>query len=149
MTDYQRDKWIEQGKRFESFLNELGLNQVAAAKIVGTQQASISKCINGKIGLPEKWVLRLVEHYSKTNKMYLMKGEGEMFLPDKDSKRYNSISDAEYERVEEPGLTAEVIKELSLAELQRMLMRLVYRVEELERRVGELEGRVTAGNKDE
>ena len=132
--------WIEQGKRFSEFIKKLGLNQQEAAKIVGTKQGSISRCINGKIGLPEKWVLRLVEHYAKTNKMYLLKGEGEMFLPDKNIKSYNLLADAEYERVEEPVMSAEVIKELSAGELHTLVLRLVYRVEELERRVRELEG---------
>lgn len=148
MIEDQQIKWIEQGKRFAIFIKKLGLNQTKVAEIVGTKQASISQCINGKIGLPEKWVLRLVEHYSKTNKMYLLKGEGEMFLPEKDNQKYNLLSDAEYERVEEPGLTAEVVRELSREELQTMLLRLVYRVEELERSVGELERAVKEGNKD-
>lgn len=149
MIEDQQIKWIEQGKRFAIFIKKLGLNQTKVAEIVGTKQASISQCINGKIGLPEKWVLRLVEYYSKTNKAYLLKGEGEMFIEEKDSKRYNLLADAEYERVEEPGLPAEVVRELTREELQTLLLRLVYRVEDLERRVGELEGRVTAGNKDE
>jgi hypothetical protein len=142
MSDFQNAEWKEQGERFLLFIKKLGLNQTQAAEIVGTKQSGISRCIKGKIGLPEKWVLRLVEHYNKTNKMYLLKGEGEMFLPDKNIKSYNLLADAEYERVEEPVMSAEVIKELSAGELHTLVLRLVYRVEELERRVRELEGLV-------
>lgn len=89
MVDSQNIKWGLQGERFSKLLDALELTQSKAAEIVGTKQPSISGSIKGKHGIPEKWIFRLAEKYSKINRDWVYTGEGPMLnIAEKQEHKY-------------------------------------------------------------
>lgn len=137
MVDSQNIKWVLQGERFSKLLDALELTQSKAAEIVGTKQPSISGSIKGKHGIPEKWIFRLAEKYSKINRDWVYTGEGEM-LKSENKQEYK------YLIFEDPAQYLPS-KDLSRKELERMVVHLWYRVGELEAWRREMEGRVEVG----
>lgn len=122
MSDNQNIKWKEQGARFAKLLDTLGLKQTIVAELVGSKQPTISHSLNGKIGVPERWIYRLSEKYSEINRDWVYTGDGEMFLSDK--KDENIIND--------PGVLYGNAKELTRKELEKLVLHLSYRVTVLE-----------------
>ncbi len=151
MLDIQLDTKKEIGERFKQLYKKLGLTQLQLAEIIDSEQEAISMAVTGKRYVQEVWLYKLREKYNTINIEWVLTGEPPMFftriiLPEGD---YPLLSAGGAGIAEEPSMRLELTRELDKEELQKLVLRLVYRVEELERRVGELEGRVTAGNKDE
>lgn len=108
--------------RFDEIRKELGLSQKAMAEIVGANQGNYSSVMSGKRNLPDVWTYRLKEKYVQVNDMWVLSGEGEMFLTSKNEGPFLSEPDSGYGNA----------KELTKKELEKLVLHLSYRVTVLE-----------------
>jgi hypothetical protein len=128
------------GERLEEIRLHFGFTQKEFTLLFEGNQGNYSNIISGKRPLPEIWIYKLKEKYVNLNEDWVFTGEGTMFNESDNKGKYDLLESVDYYKVGEPELLSEAMKKLSLPELQRMVLRLVYRVEELERRVRQLEG---------
>lgn len=78
MTDYQRIKKVLNWYKFLG----IGETDTQLAEMMGYRKASLSQVLNGKEALNEKFVNRLCQFDENINKIWVLTGEGEMFLND-------------------------------------------------------------------
>ena len=92
MTDETR---IEQGIRLQQLFDALNLTQKAAAQRLGISQGFITKIINGKKNVSARVLNELTIGFEGFSPVWLMSGEGEMFLPNSSELQ---TPDEEYRR---------------------------------------------------
>lgn len=139
MVENQENKKVEQGARFDQLITFLRIKQTALAQLVGTKQPSISHAISGKTGIPKVWLYKLREKYRNINEDWIWTGEGEMLIPIKGDENMPQILAMEDLVNYMPG------RPLKKEEMERLVLRLVYRVEELEAWKREVEERMKGG----
>lgn len=114
-----------QGARLESPMKALGFKRKTAfAKALKVSQPHISNLISGKRALTNEFLVAVSDRYKNVNLNWLMKGEGEMFNPEKQPENGQPWP-------------AERLAPLTLDDLTPVIRR-------LEREVAELRGRVEA-----
>lgn len=137
MTANQEDKKIEQGARFDQLITFLRLKQNVLAQLVGTKQPSISHAITGKTGIPKVWLYKLKQKYRNINEDWIWTGEGEMLMVSSNSIEGTTpmvaMDDSSHYT---PG------RPLKKDELERLVLRLMYRVNELESWKQDIEDRL-------
>lgn len=74
-------------KRLKKVINwliyqDVAENERALADLLGYTKSSFSQIINGKVPLSEKFVKKLCQLDQNINEVWIMTGEGEMFLAD-------------------------------------------------------------------
>lgn len=82
-------------KRIKKVINWLIYNEVAEnerelSEILGYTKSSFSQIVNGRVPLAEKFVKKLCSLDDNINKVWVLKGEGEMFLNNPNGE--NSVS---------------------------------------------------------
>jgi len=130
MTDNQKslkkEQWKEQGRRLKEFYKQLNLTQEQLGQIVKADQTNISGAVTGARKIQSVWIYRLKEKYINFNENWLWTGEGEMFTGETSEKNV------------EEGIMVEESSRLSNGrplkkeELEKMLLRLTYRMDEME-----------------
>lgn len=73
----------EKGIRLELFVNSLNIKHKAFAARVGTSNKFVSQIINGHSNLTTDMAYRIGKAYPELNKEWLLKGEGEMLIVEK------------------------------------------------------------------
>lgn len=126
MAESQKDVKVERGARLKVFYKAVGLTQTKLAQLVGADQTAISMAVDGKRNVQRVWLYRLKEKYNSFNDEWLWTGEGEMFTGETSEKNV------------EEGIMVEESSRLSNGrplkkeELEKMLLRLTYRMDEME-----------------
>lgn len=81
---------IEIGQRIKKVRKELGLTQEEFANKLGLHRNTIKKYENGE-SIPSTKFLKLLEYEFGINPRWILKGEGEMFLPSNYEKRKEEL----------------------------------------------------------
>ena len=129
MTDLK-----EQGQRLKQFTKAKRMTQVALSQKLSVTPGFVSNMINGKEPITRKIYSKLNNLYPLLNMNWLMKGEGEMFLSEIPIQ-VNEIEQS-YDR------TTNGNPEKPLHDLTNLLQYYNDRIENLEKRLSILEGRV-------
>ena len=114
LKEYQKDDGnIEKSARLKSLLDYLNLSQRAFSEKIGKSPTSISQILNGTRNLTASIVWEICAAFPKANAAWLMTGEGDMFLEEKNvleeqRAKYNLPEGAEPVTDEEMKLREEV-----------------------------------------
>jgi len=81
----------EIGERIKKVRKELGLTQEDMAKKLGMSRNSIIRYENGE-AVPSRKFLKLLEYEFGINPRWILKGEGEMFLPSDYEKKKQELT---------------------------------------------------------
>ncbi len=124
MADKQKDKIIEQANRLNQLRKKINLSQRSMAQLVGANQGNTSTVLSGKRKIPDLWIYKLKEKYVQINTDWIWTGEGEMLMTAQrgDMNSPPIVSMGDYV----PG------RSLKKEQLERLVLQLLYRVEELE-----------------
>ena len=129
MSDIKSQKLIEQGNRLETVRRHFNLSQKALSQIVEANQTGVSVVIGGKRKIPRYWLVKLEQKYTQLNIDWLVSGQGDML---KDIKSNDGGGTG-------PASTLEILpskegngRTLTNDEMERMMARMAFRIEELE-----------------
>lgn len=142
-----RAKHPERADRLREFFNRLNIKNVTLASKLGIKPAFISQLLNKHSTVTTDVALRIGRVYPTLNIKWLLDGEGEMFL-----KKNLSVADmvSGVMEADQPGYEKGVRSSLRVEDLPDILLSLQAEVEELRRRMEEMERwrREMEGEKD-
>lgn len=113
-----------------------GLSQKKLAQIVEANQSNVSAALSGKRGVPKVWIYKLISRYTKLNEKWIWTGEGEML---NDINTQGASSSDPMLIMDVQALKESNGRQLSKDEMERMLARMAFRIEELEEWKREME----------
>lgn len=125
------------GSRLKQYIRLKKLKQNAVAQIVDVTPGFISQVVNGEEAITSKVIAGLVKNFADLNIDWLLRGAGEMLLEKKEV--IHMPESGVLTGVMEPEAVYARVRGLRVEELPEILRSLQAEVEELRRRVEELE----------
>jgi predicted transcriptional regulator len=126
MLNSQEDINTEIAARLLKIRHEFNLSQKKLAQIVEASQSNVSSALAGKRGIPKVWIFKIISRYTKLNEDWIWTGNGEMLKYIPEEKKSGEMLVMEDMTKYSNG------RQLKKDEMEKMLARMAFRIEELE-----------------
>lgn len=125
----------EQGARLERLMESLNITQTSLAQTIGISQGYVSQLAAGKRNISRRVLHFITNNYPLVNVRWLLTGEGEMFLDPGAVKNELKILPVDSQVMEERGSYTAVGGEGRLEWLERRVVELLERMEQVEKKL--------------